>query len=121
MNLEIVLVMMIFHFRSALVSGIASRSKLSRTSTDMRQFSRRWSTKGTEKLNECNENVQVLIKKCLTAEDIEAVGEEISPHLGPGDVLLLRGDLGAGKTCFARGLIRKKNGDSEMLLAFTRI
>lgn len=54
--------------------------------------------------------------RCSTAEDIEALGEKISPHLGAGDVLLLRGDLGAGKTCFARGLIREKHQDTGMIV-----
>lgn len=33
-----------------------------------------------------------------------AVAAAIAPHLRPGDVLALRGDLGAGKTSFVRGL-----------------
>lgn len=37
-------------------------------------------------------------------EETTALGERISERLRPGDVLLLRGDLGAGKTQFARGV-----------------
>ena len=33
-----------------------------------------------------------------------AVGREIAAHLRPGDVVLLAGELGAGKTAFVRGL-----------------
>jgi tRNA threonylcarbamoyladenosine biosynthesis protein TsaE len=39
-------------------------------------------------------------------EETEALGERIGGGLGPGSVLALRGDLGAGKTRFAKGLAR---------------
>jgi len=39
-------------------------------------------------------------------EETEAVGEELAAHLGVGDLLLLAGGLGAGKTTFVRGLAR---------------
>jgi tRNA threonylcarbamoyladenosine biosynthesis protein TsaE len=34
------------------------------------------------------------------------LGERLARFLEPGDVLLLQGDLGAGKTCFAQGIGR---------------
>jgi tRNA threonylcarbamoyladenosine biosynthesis protein TsaE len=39
-------------------------------------------------------------------EDTEAAGEEFGKRLSKGDLLLLRGELGAGKTTFVRGLAR---------------
>ena len=36
----------------------------------------------------------------------EALGEVFASHVQPGDVLALSGNLGAGKTCFVRGLSR---------------
>lgn len=41
-----------------------------------------------------------------SAAETEAVGERLARLLRPGDLLLLVGDLGAGKTTFVRGLAR---------------
>jgi tRNA threonylcarbamoyladenosine biosynthesis protein TsaE len=40
-----------------------------------------------------------------TAEDTTAAGEALGRTLGPGDVVALYGELGAGKTCFTQGLV----------------
>ncbi len=42
-----------------------------------------------------------------------ALGARIAPLLHVGDTVLLAGEIGAGKTCFARGLIRARLGTAE--------
>ena len=39
-------------------------------------------------------------------EETEALGEKLAKILTPGTILAYRGDLGAGKTAFTRGLAR---------------
>jgi len=39
-------------------------------------------------------------------EETHAVGARLAERLGPGDVVALTGELGAGKTCFTQGLAR---------------
>ena len=39
-------------------------------------------------------------------EETEILGEKLATQLNPGAVLAYRGDLGAGKTAFTRGLAR---------------
>jgi tRNA threonylcarbamoyladenosine biosynthesis protein TsaE len=39
-------------------------------------------------------------------EETEAVGSRLAEHLRPGDVVVVRGDLGAGKTTLIRGACR---------------
>ena len=47
-----------------------------------------------------------MVADCVTAseEETQAVAREFSATLRAGDVLLISGDLGAGKTTFVRGL-----------------
>lgn len=40
------------------------------------------------------------------AAETEAIGARIAAELGPGDVVLIEGDLGAGKTTLVRGAAR---------------
>jgi tRNA threonylcarbamoyladenosine biosynthesis protein TsaE len=39
-------------------------------------------------------------------EETQAEGEALGRRLGPGAVVALTGELGAGKTCFIQGLVR---------------
>ena len=39
-------------------------------------------------------------------EETEAIGAQLAERLRPGDVVLVRGELGAGKTTFVRGAAR---------------
>jgi len=41
---------------------------------------------------------------CATSDDTEALGSRLASSLRPGDVVVLAGGLGAGKTLFTRGL-----------------
>ncbi|HEX2127737.1 MAG TPA: tRNA (adenosine(37)-N6)-threonylcarbamoyltransferase complex ATPase subunit type 1 TsaE [Solirubrobacterales bacterium] len=41
-----------------------------------------------------------------TAAETEAIGAELATRLDPGDVVLISGELGAGKTTFVRGACR---------------
>lgn len=47
---------------------------------------------------------------------MEALGAGIASALKADDLLLLRGPLGSGKTTFARGLLRRLCGDSELVV-----
>lgn len=43
-----------------------------------------------------------------SADETTAFAAQIAPALSAGDVLLLQGDLGAGKTHFARGVVQTR-------------
>ena len=45
-----------------------------------------------------------LLVKTYGPEETEAIGRIVGARLAPGDVVSLTGELGAGKTCFTRGI-----------------
>ena len=47
-----------------------------------------------------------MIFKSNSAAETEAIGEKTAKYIKPGMVIAMRGDLGAGKTAFVRGLAR---------------
>jgi len=56
-----------------------------------------------------------LISRYLPAEaDTLAVGTELAPHLQPGLIVYLSGELGAGKTTLARGILRGLGYDGRV-------
>ncbi|MEZ5121458.1 MAG: tRNA (adenosine(37)-N6)-threonylcarbamoyltransferase complex ATPase subunit type 1 TsaE [Solirubrobacterales bacterium] len=46
------------------------------------------------------------VRRSEGPQETEAVGARLAGALSPGDVVLLAGDLGAGKTTFVRGAVR---------------
>lgn len=53
----------------------------------------------------------------ITRNDGETreLGRSLAPVLHPGDVILIIGELGTGKTCFARGLARGLDVEEKIL------
>ena len=50
---------------------------------------------------------------CPTPTDTVAAGRRLADRLGPGDVVLLIGDLAAGKTTLVRGLVAGLGGEPD--------
>ena len=51
--------------------------------------------------------------RCESPEDTFTLGERIGAQLQPGDVLLLRGGLGAGKTLLTKGILNALDFDID--------
>ena len=58
-------------------------------------------------------NMSPVVQKCFLADESQqiALAQKIAKHLKSSFVLLLKGDLGAGKTTFARGFIQASGFD----------
>lgn len=52
---------------------------------------------------------------CAKPEDTEALGSRIASNLRPGDVVVLAGGLGVGKTLFTRGIATGLGVDEPVL------
>jgi tRNA threonylcarbamoyladenosine biosynthesis protein TsaE len=50
---------------------------------------------------------------CETPDETFALGERLGAQLQPGDVLLLRGGLGAGKTLLTKGILNALDFDVD--------
>lgn len=53
------------------------------------------------------------IYTCETPDETFALGERLGAQLQPGDVLLLRGGLGAGKTLLTKGILNALDFDVD--------
>lgn len=53
--------------------------------------------------------------QCATEADTETCGGRLASSLGPGDILVLIGDLGSGKTVFTRGVATGLGVDEPVL------
>jgi tRNA threonylcarbamoyladenosine biosynthesis protein TsaE len=57
----------------------------------------------------------VSVERTRSAAETEALGERLAAQLGPGDVVLVAGELGAGKTTLIRGACRALGVEDPVL------
>ena len=55
------------------------------------------------------------VRQSRSEQDTAAIGRELGATLAAGDVVLLHGDLGAGKTAFVRGLAEGLGVDAQQV------
>ena len=56
-------------------------------------------------------NIQQITLNTSSPEQTQSVGQILGAHAQAGDVFLLSGDLGAGKTCLTQGILWGLGGD----------
>jgi len=57
---------------------------------------------------------QAAVRRSASAAETEQIGAELAAELEPGDVVLVSGDLGAGKTTLIRGAARALGVDEPV-------
>ncbi len=57
---------------------------------------------------------EILTIKTSSAEETKEIGFKLSKILNKGDRVVLKGDLGAGKTTLVKGIVRGKCGSEEI-------
>mmetsp|Transcript_8305 Transcript_8305/g.9558 ORF Transcript_8305/g.9558 Transcript_8305/m.9558 type:complete len:273 (-) Transcript_8305:366-1184(-) len=94
------------------ISNLFSQSKISQNLMN-RKFQRKAFTSFHSTMPWNTDSITLELE-VDTIEDMQDVGAVLSIASGPGDVILLDGDLGAGKTCFSRGFIRSRTGFGDI-------
>ena len=54
-----------------------------------------------------------------STKETNEIARDIISKLNSGDIVLLRGDLGAGKTAFVKGIVKALGGDEKMVTSPT--
>ena len=62
-----------------------------------------------------NQIMTIEIRRTSSPEETERIASALSMRVAPGTVITLEGDLGAGKTCFVRGLARGLGADAHAI------
>jgi tRNA threonylcarbamoyladenosine biosynthesis protein TsaE len=60
-------------------------------------------------------------KTSRSEEETKNIGYDFSKDLADGDIVLLYGELGAGKTAFVKGIAKQKNAEDVTSPTFTII
>ena len=69
---------------------------------------------GTRHPRDLGHDVEVFTLCTHSAADTEAIGAALAPLLRAGDVMLLMGELGSGKTVLTRGMVRALGSDDPV-------